>query len=298
MGVMIAANWPDLLETDLRKVYMDQYNRLPMVVPDMFNVISTSKPYEKDSGVGDIPDHSEFTGRISVVEPEQAYDKTYTFTEYAAQMQIQRRLKDDDMNRVIMRYPKGLATSANRSKEKKGANVFNLAFTYEPTDGDGAELCASDHDSNVASTASQSNEGTYVFSATNVENVRIAMADFRSDIGEIISVVPDTMILPINLEQTGWETINSKGKVDTAENNPNFHKGRYSMVVWKRLSDSNNWFMTEIEMQKEYNLWFNRIPNEFFQDKDSDTMVGKYLSYYRCGTGWLEWRWLMGQLVS
>jgi len=295
--MQLAANWPDLLEVDFRKIYMDQYKVLPAMIPDLFNVQRSEQAFEKTSAVGQVPDFIEFTGKVSEVSPEQGYDKTYTFTEYAAKIEIQRKLAADDQYRVMSRYPKNLATSASRSREKLGAQIFALAFTYEPTDGDGAELCASDHGSNVSGVAAQSNEGTSALSATNVETTRIAMHKFRDDIGEKISVNPDTIIVPRDLEQTGWEIINTKGKVDTANNNDNFHQGKYKLVVWDRLSDTNNWFMSDYSMQKDYLLWWNREPVQFMQDKDSNTMVAIYLGYYRCGTGWDDWRFIYGQLV-
>lgn len=186
----------------------------------------------------------------------------------------------------MSRYPKGLSTSASRSREKLGAQLYDLAFTFEPSDGDGAELCASDHGSNVTGVAAQSNEGTLALSATNVETTRLNMYNFQNDIGEKISVGPDTITIPRALEQTGWEIINTKGKVDTANNNANFHQGKYKLVVWDRLTDTSNWFLSDYSMQKEYQLWWNREPVQFFQDKDSNTMVAIYLSYYRVGIGW------------
>ena len=145
----------------------------------------------------------------------------------------------DDQQRVIDRFPKGLATSANRSREKLGAQLLNLAFTYEDTaQGDGTELCASDHPSNVSGVATQSNEGTLALSATSVETTRLLMYDFVDDIGEQISVNPDTILIPRDLEETGWEIINSKGKVDTADNNANFHQGKYKLMVWDRLNEN------------------------------------------------------------
>jgi len=297
MSVQLAANWPDLLEKDFRKIYMDQYRSLPAMVPDLFNVMRSDAAFEKTSQVGTVPDFQEFTGKVAGVDPVQGYDKTFTFTEYSAKIEIQRKLAADDQYRVMSRLPKGLATSASRSREKLGASIFSLAFTFEPTDGDGAELCASDHDSTVASTSNQSNEGTSSLSATNVETTRIAMHNFTDDQGELISVNPDTLIVPRDLEQTGWEIINTKGKVDTANNNANFHQGKYKLVVWDRLSDTNNWFFTDYKMQKEFLLWWNREPIQFFQDKDSNTLVAIYLGYYRCGTGWDDWRWIYGHLV-
>ncbi|MFA6100400.1 MAG: Mu-like prophage major head subunit gpT family protein [Patescibacteria group bacterium] len=295
--MQLAANWPDLLEKDFRKIFQDQYQTLPTMVPDLFNIQKSEAAFEKSSAVGQVPDFIEFTGKVGEVSPTQAYDKTYTFTEYAAKIEIQRKLAADDQYRVMSRYPKGLSTSASRSREKLGAQLYELAFTFEPADGDGAELCASDHGSNVAGVAAQSNEGTTALSATGVETVRLAMHEMKDDIGEKISLDPNTITIPRALEQTGWEIINTKGKVDTANNNANFHQGKYKLVVWDRLTDTNNWFMTDYAMQKEYLLWWNREPVQFFQDKDSNTMVAIYLGYYRVGTGWDDWRWIYGNLV-
>ena len=267
------------------------------MVPDLFNVMSSDAAYEKTSGAGTVPDFIEFTGKIVEVKPTQQYDKQYVFTEYAAKIEVQRKLAADDQFRVMSRYPANLANSASRSREKLGAAIFDLAFTYAPTDGDAVSLCSTAHPSNVSGVATQSNSGTSALSATNVDTARINMAAYRDDIGEIISIQPDTLIAPRALEQTGWEIINSKGKVDTANNNANFHQGKYKLVVWDRITDSNNWFFTDYSMQKEYLLWWNREPNQFFQDKDSNTMVAIYLGYYRVGTGWDDWRFIFGQNV-
>lgn len=294
---MLAVNWPDLLAKDFRKIYFDRYTQLSTMVPDLFNVMSSDAAYERTSGSGTIPDFNEFTGKVTAVQPTQEYDKSYTFTEYAAKIEIQRKLASDDQYRVMSRYPSGLANSASRSREKLGSAIFDLAFTYAPTDGDGVSLASSAHPSNVSGVASQSNSGSSALSATNVDTTRINMAAFRDDVGEIVSIQPDTLIVPRALEQTAWEIINSKGKVDTANNNANFHQGKYKLVVWDRLTDSNNWHFTDYSMQKELLLWWNREPNQFFQDKDSNTMVAIYLGYYRVGTGWDDWRFIFSHNV-
>lgn len=296
MGLHLAANWPDLLEKDIRKVYMDQYPILPAMVPDLFMIDSSSAAFEKSTQAGPVPDHVEFTGRISVVERTQGYDKTHTFTEYAAQIQIQRKLAADDQYRTVSRFGDGLSVSANRSREKLGANVFNLAFTYEPTDGDGTELCADDHPSPVASVSNQDNEGILPLGAANIETTRQLMLDYQDMIGERTPPDPDGLIIYKDNEETAWEIINSTGKVNTADNNKNFHEGKYKLWVWHRLV-TDNWFMVDSKMMKQYLLWWNREAIQFYQDKDSDTLIAKYLSYYRCGTGWDDWRWIYGHLV-
>lgn len=296
MSVMLAANWPDLLLKDLRKVYMDQYPTLPAMVPDLFNVQTSGGAYEKTTSVGTVPDHQEFTGKIGVVSRVEGYVRTHVFTEYAAQIQIQRKLAADDQYRVVNRFGAGLATSANRSREKLGANVFVLAFTYTPADFDAVSLCNSTHPSPISGIASQSNTGTLSFGAANLETTRQLMLDFTDLQGEKIPIEPDTILCYKDNEEIGWEIINSKGKVDTADNNVNFHQGKYKLVVWNRLG-TGNWFAIDYKMMKEYLLWWNREPIQFFQDKDSDTLIAKYMSYYRCGTGWDDWRFVYGHNV-
>ena len=68
---MLAANWPDLLAKDFRKIYFDQYTVLPVMVPDLFNVMSSDAAYERTSGAGTIPDFIEFTGKVGEVKPTQ-----------------------------------------------------------------------------------------------------------------------------------------------------------------------------------------------------------------------------------
>jgi hypothetical protein len=296
MGLHLAANWPDLLEKDISKVYMDQYPIMQTMVPDMFHIGESTAAFEKVTQVGPVPDHQEFTGRIGIVERTQGYDKTFTFTEYAAQIQIQRKLASDDQYNVVDRFGKGLATSANRSREKKGANLLNLAFTYQPTDGDGTELCAADHPTPVSGISAQSNEGTLNLSAANIETTRQRMLDYYDMIGEEIPIEPDTIMCYSDNEETAWEIINSKGKVETADNNPNFHQGKYNLMIWRRMV-VDNWFMADYSMMKDMQWWYNREPIQFMQDKDSDSLIAKYLSYYRCGTGWHDWRYIYGNLV-
>jgi len=272
---------------------MDQYPTLAAMVPDVYNIQTAEGAYEKSLDVGTVPDHQEFTGKIGTVVRTEGYVKTHVFTEYAVQLQIQRKLAADDQYKVVSRFGAGLAVSANRSREKSGANTFVLAFTYAPTDGDAVSLCSSAHPSPVDGVADQGNTGTSAFGAGTLETTRQLMLDFYDLDGEKIPIEPDSIMIYKDNEETAWEIINSKGKVNTPNNNLNFHEGKYRLMVWNRLS-AGNWFVIDYKMMKEYLLWWNREPIQYFQDKDSDTLIAKYLSYYRCGTGWDNFRFVYG----
>ena len=141
-----------------------------------------------------------------------------------------------------------MATSAQRTKEKHGAGIFNNAFTGDGPEGimsggDAEHLCDSAHPSTgSAGYTNQSNTGTTAISATAVEATRRLMAAFTDDRGNIISVNPDTIIIPRAKEEEAWTIVATKGKVNSAENNANFHYGKYKLAVWDLLSDTNNWF--------------------------------------------------------
>lgn len=294
----IAEHFGDLLAPGFRKIFEDQFNVIPSMLPDLFNMQTSDKPEEKDSAVGGFSDFNEFDGTISYDEAYQQYDKTYTPVEFCKGFKVQRKLFDDDLYNIMNKKPMGLSISARRTREKRGAAIFNNAFTDASIGGDGIALCASGHTSNTPSIATQTNSGTSALSATSVEAARIAMADFRDFEGEKISIIPDLLLVPRALEQTAWEIISSRGKVETANNNANFHFGKYKLGVWDYLTDANNWFMIDSTMKDMYLLWFDRIPLEMGRDKDFDTYLAKFSAYMRFSVGYSDWRWIYGNLVS
>jgi hypothetical protein len=99
-------------------------------------------------------------------------------------------------------------------------------------------------------------------------------------------------------EEMAWEIINASGKMSTADNDPNFWKGKYKVLVWDYLTDSNNWFLIDSRYAKLFLKWFDRIPVEFNKDKDFDTLISKFAAYMRFSMGWSDWRWLYGSAVA
>jgi phage major head subunit gpT-like protein len=303
-GIALSENFGDLLEPGLRKIYDEQFNTLPEMRPLLFNVQGSSTSYEKSSSVGSFGDMGVFKGTIGYDDVEQGYDVTYRHIQLAKGFKVERALFDDDLYNIISRKPRGLAISANRTFEKYAASLFNNAFTGSGTivvDGEtvlsnteGQALCSTAHPYSPSDSNTQSNYGTSALSPAAVEATRIAMATIKDDRGNLISVMPDLILCPRNLEETAWEIISSKGKVDSAENNANFHFGKYKLAVWDYLTDTNNWFLIDQTMMRMYLNWFDRIPLEFFQDKSFDTLIAKYAAYCRFSFGWSDWRFIYG----
>ena len=243
-SVAITENFGDLLDARVRKIYDKEYaeNISENMVPMLFGQLKSDRNYEIVSGVGALQDLQIFNGSIDYDSFDQLYDKTFTFPERALGMKIERKMYDDDLTHTMNTKPAQMAISSARTREKTGAAIYNGAFTG--TDGpDSVSLCNDSHPYSPENATTQSNAGSTAMSATAIEATRrISHNAIYNDIGELAEVKYDTIICTVNNEETAWEVINSSGKVETANNNRNFHKGKYDLCVWDRLTDSNNWF--------------------------------------------------------
>ena len=252
------------------------------MLPALYNMQLSGKSEEKMSAVGGFPSTPEFTGSINYSGVSQQYDTTIVPVQFADGFQVERALYDDDLYQIFSSKPKGLALGAFTRREEDGASLFVNAFnTSVFTGGDGLSLCNSAHTSNTPGVSTQSNTSTSALSQTTVEAARIAMGKFRNWEGKIINIVPDLLLVSIDLEQTAWEIIASKGKVETANNNANFHFGRYKLAIWKYLSSATDWFMLSTILMMMSLYWFDRIPLEFNQDVSFNTYIKLWSCYMR-----------------
>ena len=299
-SVAITENFGDLLDARVRKVFDKEYgeNIDSAMVPMIFGQMKSDRNYEIVSGVGALQDVQIFNGSIDYDSFTQLYDKTFSFPERALGMKIERKMYDDDLTHTMDTKPRQMAISSARTREKTGAAIFNGAFTG--TDGpDSLSLCNSSHPYSPDDATTQSNSGSTAMSATAIEATRrIAHTSIYNDRGELADVNYDTILCTVNNEETAYEVINSKGKVETANNNRNFNYGRYDLAVWDRLTDSNNWFMIDSKLAKLFLLWWDRVKDGIKQDKDTDSLVAKWYVYERYTAGWADWRPVYGHNVT
>jgi len=297
----LSTNWAELLEPGLRSIFDITREGLAAtaVTPQLFNVTGSSKAQEHDLGVGGMNDWEEYTGAIEYDDNEQGYKTTYTHVEFVKGFAVERKLVDDDQYNIINKRPMALATSAMRTREKSGASVFNNAFSSSFVGGDGIELCGA-HPYSPTNATTQSNTGTSALTYDNIIATRKLMRSYVDDKGELVSIVPDTIIVPPELENTAWEILESIGKPNSADNNLNYVRSNgFRLVVWDYLTDANNWFMADSGLMSLYLNWFDRAPLEFESDPTSDfNLIAKYRGYMRYSYGWSDWRWVYGQAVA
>lgn len=135
-------------------------------------------------------------------------------------------------------------------------------------------------------------------SAVSVATTRLKFKGFRAPNRNKFAANMDMIIHPDALEETAWEIINTKGQVNSINNNANFHQGRYKMLGLTDLSDTKNWFGTDSYYMKKFNIWVDRTKVEFVLDKSSDTFIAKFCGYTRFERKWIDWRWIYGHNVN
>ena len=301
---MDSGSFGDLLDPRFQKIFNDTLKPLPDMLGQVYTMVPTNGRNNMTwSEVGTLTDWDEFTGTVAYTSLSQGYDVTMTPVEFTKGVQVNRKLFNDDQYHVMDQKPRSMAESLHRTRQKHGARIFNNANAVDTlfySHSEGVALCSNSHTTTSgASTASGfDNLSTASLTATAVFAARLQMVSFRGDQAELIEVMPDELWYPPDLSEQAFEIVKSAGKVDTANNNRNFHEGRYSTYEWRYLTDTNNWFMCDSSLRKQYLFWQDRVAAEFAMIEDFDTLVAKWRGYVRHAMTYVNWRWINGSIVS
>lgn len=295
---MNQANFSYFVQKDLSEHFAVEYGEFESMIPALFTEKKPDQAIVYEVLVGDLGSVPVFDGEVSYDDTKQSYRKSVEEIEYALGVKVTKKLRRNDMYNIVQQQVRLLARRFRARREGIAADVFNLAFSSTTT-ADALALCYSAHTSDQGG-ANQGNSGSTAMSAVSVEATRRLMIAFKTNRDNIIAgTFPDMLLVPTALEQTGYEIIASKGKVDTANNNENFLKGKYKMAVWHNwLTDSNNWFMINSKLMKEYLRLYNWNPVEFYYAGEMDTLVSKHAGYMSMNVSAVDWRFIYGHAVS
>lgn len=296
-------NFGDLINPRVTKLFYGEYQQLPDRIPDIYLVETSKGNFETASSVGALGNFSQFTGTVTYQSQSQGYDVTATHVPFASGIQIERELYDDDRHGLWEKRPVALAQAAQQTRQKHAARIYNNAgsvdsFFYNNTEG--VALCSDSHTTTSGASTSTGfdNLTTSALSAVALSAARIQMRNFRNDVGERISIMPDRLVVPVDLAHIAAEIVESEGQPDTANNNMNVHNGKYTVMDWEYLTDANNWFLEDSRMRKRFLTWYDRIPLEFAMAEELDTLIAKWRAYMRYSFAWYDWRWVLGGIVS
>ena len=197
------------------------------------------------------------------------------------------------------RYTKALARSMANTKETKGADVLNNAFSSSYTGGDGVSLINTGHTLAGGGTAANRASSMADLNETSLEDALIDISDFADDKGLLISVQAEKLVVPSELVFVAERILNSTGRPGSADNDLNAVKatgvlpGGYT--VNNHLTDPDAFFiLTSVTTMGEGLKLFERTPLETSMEPDFTTGNLRYKCRARYSMGWSDWRGIYG----
>ena len=290
-GNFAKALWPGV-----NKWYGEAYAEHSTEYTDLFDTETSRKAYEETMSVSGLGLASVKTqgGSVPYDSMQQGFLTRFNHVVYGLGFVITREMVEDDLYDVIGKQrASALAFSMRQTKEIVGANVYNRAFDSTYTSGDGKEMIASDHP-NVAG-GTWSNIQSADLSEAALEQACIDVMKWENDRGLKIAVMPEKLIVPVDLVFEADRILNTPLRVGTADNDINSlnKMGKFpgGIVSNHYLTDVDAWFVrTNVKGLKH----FERRADDFSMDNDFDTDNAKYKATGRYSFGWDDPRAIYG----
>ncbi len=300
-----------MLQEDLREVADDarKYNDINSTKEQIFDIITDStrawEEWTSVSALGDIP---KFNGRLTSLGITPGFATKIEPAEFAAKTIATRKLFDDLKYDILMNLAKQLMTSAFRVRDKNAVKIFanatSIAFDFMPSQEEALALASNSHKTKVGSVSTATgfdNLGTSALNAVSVAATRILIRKFRQANGERIDMGDNyALLVPDDLDFKAQEINKTVLEVDSANNNVNIQKGRYTIINWLRLSDTStkSWSMLDMSTMKDNFKWIQRADAETTNTVDFDTFALMNAVYERHAGGFIDWRSILHQNVS
>lgn len=240
-------------------------------------------------------------------ERQEGYDKVLEHETWKDSFTITQEMIEDskilDLNRTGAR---GFIDAYMLTREKYGAAflvgaVSGIETTFrgikvDCTCNDGLSLFSTAHPSITGNAGVQSNKFQNEFSVEALGMIETAMQNYTDDNGDILTVAPDTIIIPNDaaLKNKVFAAIGADKDPKTSNNGFNYQYGRWTVIVCPYLNGlpKNAWMLYDSKYNDSYNglLFLDRIPLTVtsYVDENTDNCVWKGRSRFVCGAN--DWR--------
>ena len=290
------------LEPGLNALFGLSYDQYDAEYAAIFSQETSDRAFEEEvliTGFGGAPTKTEGAG-VSFDNASESYSARYTHETVALAFALTEEAQEDNLyDSLGKRYTKALARSMANTKEVKGANVLNNAFSSSFTGGDGVSLINTAHP--LAGGGSAANRATTMadLNEVSLEDALIDISTFTDDRGLTISVNATKLVVPPQLVFVADRILNSPGRSGTADNdinaiaNTGVLPGGYTVNHY--LTDPDAFFLlTSVTEAGEGLKMFQRTAMETSMEPDFSTGNIRYKARERYSFGFSDWRGIYG----
>lgn len=303
-----------VLEPVFRELYTREMKNKKDYIPLMYDVQGSSKDTESIEmigGEGLMEDWKQSNNQVFYDDVDELWQKYYKHRKFSLGREIDRDFVDDLKLTAIRDRIRSMADAVYKTRQYQAVELYNNAFvtttavdyrgrTYNAALPDTKALCAADHPySPQNQTDTQSNAGTDELSIDSWDATAIAMQEWVDDRGNLMSVIPDTVIVaPYNARRAfqiaGLPDKGMGYEPDTANFNVNMYEGQIKVIVNPFLKNRKAWFAIDSTRMKSAAKWFDRRKPENGSITDFDTEVAKFKVVGRWSYGAVDWSYVYG----
>ena len=212
------------LEPGLNALFGLEYDRYENESAEIFQTETSDRAFEEEvmlSGFGSAATKAEGAA-VTFDDAKEAFTARYTHQTVALAFSITEEAIEDNLyDRLGNRYAKALARSMANTKQVKGAEVLNSAFSSSQLGGDGVVLCSTAHPTVSGTSLSNTFTTQADLSETSLESALINIASFIDERGLRIAIQGRKLVIPKELQFTAERILKSPLRVGTADNDIN-----------------------------------------------------------------------------
>jgi phage major head subunit gpT-like protein len=255
----------------LEALIYDEYEKYPDHISDVFQIMPSEAWGEQTTTMGGViaaPQKNEGENTAQS-DPVQGFDKTYTHLTYAVFCSFSEELVEDDRLGLVQKTYRSLGLSMYQTRQTVAFNVLNDGFG--DTGPDSANLFATSHTMAGGHTYANRPSTDIALSVAGLREMEVDMARQVNHRNINIMVMPNAVVVPPDLMQTGEELIGSPDRPDTDNRAINtFHRRNYKLVVTPFLSSVTAWFAFAPPDQTEMRFYERSAPKtKTWEDESS-----------------------------
>ena len=287
------------LEPGLNALFGMSYDSYDQEYEDIFAIEDSNRAFEEEvlvTGFGGAPVKSEGQG-VEFDNASESFSARYTHDTVALAFALTEEAVEDNLyDSLGKRYVKALAKSMANTKEVKGADVLNNAFSSSFTGGDGVSLINTAHPLAGGGTAANRATTMADLNEASLEDALIDISTFTDDRGLTISVMADKLVIPPQLVFVADRILNSTQRSGTADNDINAINSMGMIPQGYRvnnfLTDPDSFYIiTDVPNGMKM---FSRTPLTTSMEGDFDTGNVRYKARERYAFGASDFRGIFG----
>lgn len=265
-----------------------------------------SEKYTIETSLGDFEPVGE-NGEYPKTSMQEGFSKIIEPETWKSSFEVTQGMIEDAKIGKIKGRAKQFTTSYNRTREKYAAQLLAAGTessmkikgkTYTINCADGTPMFGKSHPSATNMAYKQSNLFKAGFNRKVLNKVQERMQKFTDDDGNLLNVMPDTIIIPNDgdLKDAVYAAVGSELDPNSSNNAWNFQCGLWNVMVWNYLPETINgetyFFVADSQFLQDYMCmpFVDRVPLTVKSYVDENTDANVFKGRARFAAGLNNWR--------